>query len=141
MSKPLIEVPERIVYCADVIARYGDRIVLIERLGRIRGLALPGGRQDPGETLTTTATREFREETNLDLIIECVLGMRGEAGRDPRGRNISCIFLGTAHGHPHGNPGESEVILFDLKTFKEHKHRFAFDHASILKEYWNLLLS
>ena len=36
---------ERIVYCADAIVRYEDtwRIVFVERLGSVKGLALPEG--------------------------------------------------------------------------------------------------
>jgi 8-oxo-dGTP pyrophosphatase MutT (NUDIX family) len=37
--------------------------------------ALPGGRQDPGETLSQTALRELNEELGLDLPADHVLGV------------------------------------------------------------------
>jgi len=49
------------------------------------GLALPGGKQNPGETLSQPAQREFLEETGLLLTIEKTLETRAEEGRDPRG--------------------------------------------------------
>lgn len=130
--------PAKIIYCADVIARYGKHIVIVERLGSVKGLALPGGKQDPGETLTQTAKREFKEETGLELVIEEVLGTRAEDGRDPRGRYVSAIFLGIAHGTPRDEVGKTRIILFDPKTFSENKHLFVFDHGSILEEHFNL---
>lgn len=131
--------PGTIIYCADVIARYGKHIVIIERLGSVRGLALSGGKQDPGETLTETATREFWEETGLTLEINEVMETRAEENRDPRGRYVSTIFIGTAHGIPRDEPGKTRVILFDLCALQEHRQRFIFDHASILEEYRDLM--
>jgi len=128
----------KIIYCADVIARYGDRIVIVERLGSVKGLALPGGKQDPGETLTQTAKREFQEEIGLELNIQEVLGTRAEDGRDPRGNYVSTIFLGTAYGKPRSEQGKTKVILFDPKLLSWNKHLFVFDHASILEEYAHL---
>ena len=129
----------KIIYCADVIARFGlgKSIVVVERLGKGKGLALPGGKQDPGETLTMTAKREFEEETGLALVIDEVLATRAEAGRDPRGDYVSTFFVGKAHGALRDEPGKTRVALLDPQQFQEHKHLFVFDHASILEEYFN----
>ncbi|MBI4992245.1 MAG: NUDIX hydrolase [Candidatus Harrisonbacteria bacterium] len=131
--------PAKIIYCADVIARYGEHIVIVERLGSVKGLALPGGKQDPGETLSQTVKREFLEETGLELVIEEVLGTRAEDGRDLRGRYVSTIFLGTAHGVPRDEVGKTRVKFFDLQTLAENRHLFVFDHAIILEEYRRLV--
>ena len=52
--------------------------VLTRRLSTLRRhagqWALPGGRLDPGETPITAALREVREEINLDLAPDAVLG-------------------------------------------------------------------
>jgi 8-oxo-dGTP pyrophosphatase MutT (NUDIX family) len=52
--------------------------VLTRRLSTLRRhagqWALPGGRLDPGETAVTAALREVREEINLDLTPDAVLG-------------------------------------------------------------------
>jgi 8-oxo-dGTP pyrophosphatase MutT (NUDIX family) len=52
--------------------------VLTRRLSTLRRhagqWALPGGRLDPGETPVTAALREVREEINLDLAPDAVLG-------------------------------------------------------------------
>ncbi len=130
---------EKIIYCADVIARYGNRIVIVERLSKVPGLALPGGKQGPGETLSQTAKREMKEEVGLDLIIEEVLGTRAEKGRDPRGHYVSTIFLGTARGTPRDEPGKTKVLFLDPKDFQKERSRFVFDHADILAEYWHLI--
>jgi hypothetical protein len=46
---------------ADAVATYGDNLVLVERNKEPEGLALPGGHQEPGETLKATAIREMKE--------------------------------------------------------------------------------
>ena len=57
------------IYCADVVARYGNgRIVIVDRLSSMKGFALPGGKQEGSELLSETAIREFREETGLEEI-------------------------------------------------------------------------
>jgi ADP-ribose pyrophosphatase YjhB (NUDIX family) len=124
-------------YCADAIVRYGPHIVVVERLGSQEGLALPGGGQDAGETLSQTIRREIREETGLEFVIEETLETRAEKGRDPRGEYVSTVFLGTAHGTLRDEPGKTRVLLFDVHMFREHRHRFRFDHADILETYFN----
>ncbi len=132
-----MESDSKIIYCADAIAKYGDFIVVVERLGKVKGWALPGGKQDSGETLTQTAKREFMEETGLDLDIEGVLATRAEDGRDPRGKYVSTVFIGKASGAPRDEPGKTRVIFLDPLKFQEHKHLFIFDHVGILEEYFS----
>lgn len=128
---------ESIIYCADAIARYenSNTIVLIERLGSVRGLALPGGKQEPHETLSQTIVREFFEETGLTFHPVETLKTLAEKNRDPRGRYVSTIFLGIAHGVPKNEAGKTKVVLYDLEDFEKTKHLFVFDHAAVISEY------
>ena len=87
-----------IEYCSDVIALYQNKLVLIERLETIKGIALPGGRRDlidgELEDVASCAIREFQEETGLTLIIGGELGTYDKPGRDPRGPKISDTVYG-----------------------------------------------
>lgn len=128
-------------YCADVIARYGDAtgpLILIERLGSQKGLAFPGGKQDPGETLSQTAVREFREETGLELVASGILNTRAESGRDPRGDYVSTVFVGIATGVVREEARKTRVLFLTETEAVERKAQFAFDHFAMLSDYLGL---
>lgn len=128
----------KIVYCADVIARLNEPsgpFVLVERLSSQKGIALPGGKQEPGETLSDTACREFFEETGLTLTITEVLTTEAEEGRDPRGRYVSTVFLGYAEGTVRDEPGKTRVLLLTQQEVFEREREFVFDHFKILSDY------
>lgn len=124
-----------IVYCADIVATYGGPegpLVLIERLGSNPGIALLGGKQDPGESLLETACREFREETGLTLVVTDVLETRAAPGRDGRGHYVSTVFAGTAAGTPQEEAGKTRVLLCSPEEALALEHAFVLDHFSIL---------
>ncbi len=132
---------QKIIYSADVIARLGGPsgpFVIVERLGSMKGFALPGGKQDPGEALSATAVREFYEETGLSLEVFGVLGTFAETGRDPRGHYISTVFLGIAYGQPQGEEGKTRVLLMTEDDIRTHKNTFVFDHFSIFDKHSSL---
>ena len=58
--------------------------------------ALPGGFVGMDEELCVAAGRELAEETGLVGIELEQIGAFGKCGRDPRGRNISVVFMGIA---------------------------------------------
>jgi ADP-ribose pyrophosphatase YjhB (NUDIX family) len=126
-----------LIYCADMIARYADRIVIVKRL-QDGTYGIVGGKQDPGETLSETALREFSEETGLAGTLTGVLGTYAEDGRDARGRYISTVFTGHAVGEPRGEPGKTEVLLLLQKEVEALYPRFGMDHARILQDYFAL---
>lgn len=127
-----------IIYCADVIARLGSPsgpLVLVERLSSGKGLAFPGGKKEKGEHLSDTARRELLEETGLTLSIEGVLGTYAADGRDERGRYVSTVFLGIAHGTPRDEPGKTRVLLLTIEEALARAGDFAFDHGDLLADY------
>ncbi len=128
-----------LVYCADVIARYGSStgpFVLIERLGSVKGLALPGGKQEDGELLSETAKRELLEETGLIFTIEEVLGTYAEEDRDPRGHYASTVFIGSAQGAVRDESEKTRVLLLEEKEILKRRNEFVFDHFKILLNYF-----
>jgi ADP-ribose pyrophosphatase YjhB (NUDIX family) len=129
---------EQIVYCADIIARFGSMdgpVVVVERLRFVKGLALPGGKQEEGETLSSTALREFKEETGLTLTLLGTLTTKAEAGRDPRGRYVSTVFLGLAHGVPRNEDGTTRVLFLTREEIVARKDEFVFDHYPLLAKH------
>ncbi len=124
-----------IIYCADGIGWYQGRIVLVERLSKVPGLALVGGKQEFGETLTATIRREFWEETGFDFLPNEVFRTYAEPGRDPRGAYVSTVFWGIASGTPKNEDGKTRVVLLDIAEFAAVKERFVFDHGKILEDY------
>ena len=129
--------PAKIIYCADGIARYEEtqKIVVIERLKSVRGLAFPGGKQEPGEYLSATILREFQEETGLRFEVRGVLGVYAEPGRDPRGNYISTVFVGIARGEIRCEPDKTRVLLYDTGDLKRMMQYLMFDHAQMFSDY------
>ncbi len=133
-------------YCADTIALYQGKLVLVERLKFPLGYALPGGRRDPvdaggrmdlEDTLegpVECAIREFVEETGLELTVQGELGRYDTPGRDPRGPKVSTTVYGTAQGKMRDEPGKTRVFLMDLGDVERNKNRFAFDHYQMLQD-------
>ncbi|GEM_PF-1946843 len=133
-------------YCADAIALYDGKIVLVERLNFPQGYALPGGRRDPlqkidskkifqesdFETPEVCAIREFFEETGLTLIIRGVLGVYDAPNRDPRGPKTSTVVYGTASGILRDEIGKTRVFFMDPFDMEKNKEKFVFDHYKIL---------
>ncbi|MFW5805784.1 MAG: NUDIX domain-containing protein [Bacteroidales bacterium] len=80
-----------------VFANAGDekQVLLINRKNPpFQGKwALPGGFVDMDEDLIDAVERELQEETGLELSGFKQLKAFGEPGRDPRGRNISVVFI------------------------------------------------
>ncbi|MDB5194458.1 MAG: hydrolase [Parcubacteria group bacterium] len=128
---------ERIIYTADAIALYKatSSLVLVERLSSVPGFSLPGGKQDPGESLSETVVREMDEETDLSFVPEGVFGTYAEAGRDPRGNYVTTVFFGYANGVPHDEPGKTKVHIVPLSDLLYLIPKFVFDHGKIVTEY------
>ena len=127
-------------YAADIIARHGEQVVVVERLSEPLGLAFPGGGQEDGETLSEAAVREFLEETGLVFVSEGTLSTHASPGRDVRGDAVSTVFYGVAHGTPRGEEGKTRVLLLSESELSARANELIFDHAEMWNEYLSCVL-
>jgi 8-oxo-dGTP diphosphatase len=121
----------------DIIIELIDRpqrpIVLVERLNRPYGWALPGGFVDYGESVETAAQREAQEEVGLAVRLLEQLHVYSDPSRDTRKHTISVVFLATATGVPQAGDDAKEIGVFELWQLPS---RLCFDHDQILHDYW-----
>lgn len=119
----------------DIIIETNGGIVLIKRKNPPYGWALPGGFVDYGESLEQAAIREAKEETSLDAELISQLGAYSDPSRDPRQHTISVVFRARANGTPHAADDALEAGVFTRDNLPEN---LAFDHAKILKDYFDI---
>ncbi len=95
--------------------------------------ALPGGFVEYGERVETSAIREAKEETSIDVELVDLVNVYSQPDRDPRGHTITIAY--TARGNMDNKKADSdacEIGIFspkDLDTIE-----LAFDHAKIINE-------
>jgi len=118
----------------DIIIEQGDGIILIERMNPPHGWALPGGFVDYGESLETAARREALEETGLVVNLLGQFHTYSDPDRDSRQHNISTVFVGQATGEAQAGSDAQKAGLFTKNTLPA---PLVFDHALILKDYFN----
>lgn len=127
MSGP--ETPKLVV---DVVIPTEEGVILIRRgSDPYKGMwALPGGFVEVGETVENAAVRETKEETNLDVELERLVGVYSDPDRDPRGHNVSVTFLARiTHGEPRAATDADEVSMLDPSDVE-----LAFDHRQIIED-------
>ncbi|MRI58368.1 MAG: NUDIX hydrolase [Epsilonproteobacteria bacterium] len=108
-------------------------IVLIERKHEPLGIALPGGFVEVGERVEDALVREMREETQLEVSIEKILGVYSDPRRDPRFHVVSVTFLCHASGTPKGGDDAKNAMIYRLEEIPW--DRLLFDHAQILRDF------
>ena len=118
----------------DIIIEQGGAIILIERKNPPYGWALPGGFVDYGESLESAAQREALEETGLTVDLLGQFHTYSDPDRDSRQHNISTVFIAQARGKPQAGSDALNARFFTKNTLPE---KIAFDHALILKDYFN----
>ena len=101
--------------------------------------ALPGGRINENEDLEDAARRELLEETSLN-IPEIPFRQQktyGKPGRDPRGHNISVVFIASLDDNPEVKGGDDavEAVWFDVDTVMAPNFPLAFDHNKIMEDF------
>ncbi len=115
----------------DIIIKYDDGIVLIKR--QDGNYALPGGFVGFGESTETAAVREAKEETNLDVKLEKLLGVYSDPKRDPRTHIMSITYV--ANGSGELKSGDDAKDAFVVPIEDALKMKLAFDHGKILQDY------
>jgi 8-oxo-dGTP diphosphatase len=110
-----------------------EGIVLIERLNTPKGLALPGGFVDIGETVETAVVREMKEELTLDVTIESLLEVYSDPARDSRFHCVSIVYICKGSGIPVGADDAKEAFIYTLDSIPYEK--LVFDHAHIIRDY------
>jgi len=93
--------------------------------------ALPGGFVELDEELEDAAARELAEETGLQNIFLHQMRTFGKCGRDPRGRQITIVFMGIAKGRTKLKAGDdaAQAQWFDIEELPE---KMAFDHKHVI---------
>jgi 8-oxo-dGTP diphosphatase len=95
--------------------------------------AVPGGFVEIDEELEDAAVRELAEETSLTGVALEQMHTFGTVGRDPRGRQITIVFMGViTDGRSEVKAGDdaAEAQWFDIDHLPEN---IAFDHDDVLK--------
>jgi 8-oxo-dGTP pyrophosphatase MutT (NUDIX family) len=80
-------------YFALVVVRRGHRFLLTQEQKYGNSWSIPGGRVEPGESITTAAIREVHEETGVPIRLDGVL--RVEHTLDEYGARIRVLFVGS----------------------------------------------
>ncbi|WP_428025159.1 NUDIX domain-containing protein [Arcobacter sp.] len=108
-------------------------IVLIERLNRPLGIAIPGGFVDIGETVENAVIREMKEETSLNVSIESLLGVYSDPKRDERFHTVSLVYVCKAYGKPIAQDDAKEVFIYKKDEIPLDK--LVFDHKIIMTDF------
>jgi len=120
-----------------IIELYKDNdflgIVLIERLNKPYGLALPGGFVDIGESVEDGLKREMKEETSLDVEILKLQNIYSDPKRDPRFHTASAVYICKAQGVPKACDDAKEVFIYKIDKIPLDK--LVFDHKKIVEDY------
>ncbi len=118
------------------LSQRGARLLLVKRghepyQGR---WAIPGGFIEIDEELADAAARELAEETGLTGVPLEQMRTYGTVGRDPRGRQITVVFMGTTearHATVKGGDDAAEARWFDIDKLPA---AMAFDHDAIARD-------
>ena len=124
--------PETPKLTVDVVIPAEEGVVLIRRRSEpFEGQwALPGGFVEVGETVEEAAVREVAEETGLAVELSRLVGVYSEPDRDPRGHNVSVVFLAVVlSGDLVAATDAAEVAVLDPDSVE-----LAFDHSRIIDD-------
>jgi len=117
----------------DIIIEMNDKIVLIQRANPPYGWALPGGFVDYGESLETSAVREAKEETSLEVTLKEQFHTYSDPDRDPRHHTVTTVFIGKGAGTPKAADDAKRLDVFTENDLPE---PIVFDHRKIIDDYF-----
>lgn len=113
------------------------RIVLVQRRDSGKW-GLPGGMVDWGEDIPTSAKRELKEETGLELTkISRLVGVYSAPDRDPRIHSISVLVEAEVKGTPEV---KDKLEIIQAQAFLPEKlpsGNLSHDHDRQLKDYFS----
>jgi 8-oxo-dGTP diphosphatase len=115
--------------------RAGGKLLFIKRKNEpFKGQwALPGGFVDIDEELDDAVARELFEEADLGGIALKQMHTFGKPGRDPRGRQITIVFMGVASKEQRkirAGDDAAETRWFDIEKLPKD---LAFDHNEVAR--------
>lgn len=119
----------------DAIIVHEEKIVLIKRLKNphMNKWALPGGFVEYGETVENATIREAKEETNLDIKLEELVGVYSNPDRDPRRHTVSVVYKASILGDIiHSGSDAKDARFFNIEDAL--KMELAFDHNEIIND-------
>lgn len=110
-------------------------MILIKRAGKtFHGFwALPGGILEEGETVEETLAREMKEEVNVEVKPEAILGVYSHPRRDPWEHTISVVFICSYEGNPSAGDDVADWREFLIDEIWE--MQIAFDHKKIFSDF------
>ncbi|MGC2570156.1 MAG: NUDIX hydrolase [Candidatus Nitrosopolaris sp.] len=123
----------------DTIIQKNSHILLVRRKkDPFKGFfSIPGGFVNEGERVEDAAKREAKEETSLDIELVHILGVYSEPNRDPRGHNMSTVFIGELSSNNNmealAQDDAAEIKWMNLEEVDNTS--FAFDHKKIISDY------
>lgn len=126
-------------YCVDMLVRpaSNDSLLLVERLGEVKGTAMPGGRIEKRESVITAAMRELQEETNAIAQAIKYLGVLTGIDRDPRGPKVSVVVDTIAEVEKLiGEPKNTKPFWVPSLEQLPHVSEFVFGHGPFVHEHW-----
>jgi len=137
-SKFVYDWPRPMVTVDAVVFTYSGhraQVLLINRKNEpFKGKwALPGGFVGMDEELEDAVVRELAEETGLAGVQLEQMHTFGKVGRDPRGRQITIVFMGIANEQQtkiKAGDDAAEAKWFDIEKLPKN---MAFDHDEVLK--------
>lgn len=127
-----------ILNCAGAVIVREGKILLQRRMDNGKW-GLPGGLLDLDETYEEAAIREVREETGLDIRLECLLGIFHNHdmvwSNGDQAHTIGAYYLASiASGELRTDDESYELRFFDRDELPE---LFAPDHILAIEAYYN----
>ena len=102
--------------------------------------AIPGGFLEVHqETVEQCAVREAKEETGLDVEIDCLVGIYSDPKRDPRWHNVTAVYLAKTLSMAQAALAKAGDDAADVLWINPREAAFdhltiAFDHPDIIRK-------